>query len=310
MKGMSQLDNNSKNILVGNLACFAAYFIFGFNIVFCKNIANCGMVSPIALFSMRALGAFALFEICSLFKHDHERIALKDMWKVALASFLGLFLTQLSFLKAVTMATAIDVSILSILSPIMAMIVGTMFMRDKITLKGILGLGISVAGVLFLIFNTTVSGGGASHTSIGGILLMLVNTLSFALYVALFKPLIQRYSVVCFMKWMFLFSALFALPFGAKDLLNINYSAIPADIVLQILYVVVFATFVSYFLIPIGQKRIPPVVVCMYSYVQPVMALAISIAMGLDTMSWAKAIAAILVFMGVGIVNFSNHKRR
>ncbi len=305
---MSQIKNNTRNTVIGNLACFAAYFIFGFNIVFCKNIANCGMVSPIALFCMRALGAFVLFEICSVIRHDHERIVLKDMWKVALASFLGLFLTQLSFLKAVTMATAIDVSILSILSPIMAMIVGALFMRDRITINGILGLSISVAGVLFLIFNTRGMGGGASRTSIGGIILMLVNTLSFATYVALFKPLIQRYSVICFMKWMFLFSAILALPFGFKDLVSIDYSAIPTDIILQILYVVVFATFVSYFLIPIGQKRIPPIVVCMYSYVQPVMALAISIALGLDTMSWTKTIAATLVFLGVGIVNFSSKK--
>lgn len=304
---MSQIENNTGSAIIGNLACAGAYFIFGFNIVFCKNIANCGLVSPIALFCMRAFGAFALFELCSLLRHDHERIALRDMWKVALASFLGLFLTQLSFLKAVTMATAIDVSILSILSPIMAMAVGALFMKEKITVQGVLGLGVSVAGVLFLIFHTAGMGGGASRTSIGGILLMLVNTLSFATYVALFRPLIQRYSVVCFMKWMFLFSALLALPFGIKDLVNTEYGAIPVDIILQILYVVVFATFVSYFLIPLGQKRVSPVVVCMYSYLQPVMALAISTALGLDTMSWAKATAAMLVFLGVGIVNFSGH---
>ena len=42
------------SVLVGNICCFLAYFIFGFNIVFCKNIANCGLVSPIALFCMRS----------------------------------------------------------------------------------------------------------------------------------------------------------------------------------------------------------------------------------------------------------------
>lgn len=306
---MSDMKENTKNTLVGNAACFLAYFIFGFNIVFCKNIADCALVSPIALFCMRSGGALVLFALWSLASGNREKIDRADLWKVALASFLGLFLTQLSFLKAVTMATAVDAAILSILSPVMAMLVAAVWLKEKITANGVLGLGISMAGVLFLILHTTRSG-GASSTSIWGILLMIVNTLSFACYVGIFKPLIQKYSVVCFMKWMFLFSTLFALPFGAKDLLHTDYQAIPVDIVLQILYVVVFATFISYFLIPIGQKRIKPVVVCMYSYLQPVMAMAVSLIAGLDTMTWAKALATLFVFVGVGIVNFSpKHKR-
>lgn len=299
------MTTEQKNKLTGNLACFLAYFIFGFNIVFCKNIANTQMVSPIALFCMRSIGALLLFTLWSLFTGNREKIQKNDLWKVALASFLGLFLTQLSFLKAVTMATAVDASILSILSPIMTMIVAAIFLKDRITAHGILGLAVSAAGVLVLILNTTSVNKGAESTSIWGVLLMIVNTLSFACYVGIFKPLIQKYSVVTFMKWMFLFSTLFALPFGASDLVHVQYTQIPAGIWLQILYVVVFATFVSYFLIPIGQKRIAPVVVCMYSYLQPVMAMAISLAVGLDTMTWTKALATLFVFVGVGIVNFA-----
>lgn len=291
--------------MIGNLSCFAAYFIFGFNIVFCKNIANCALVSPIALFCFRSFGALILFCIWSLASGNREKVEVGDMWKVALASFLGLFLTQISFLKAVTMATAVDVSILSVLSPVMAMIVAAVALRERIRLSGILGLGMSMAGVIFLILNTHSVTSGAATTSVWGVLLMIVNTLAFACYVGIFKPLIQKYSVVCFMKWMFLFSSLFALPFGVKDLMTLDYASIPLDIVLQILYVVVFATFVSYFLIPIGQKYISPVLVCMYSYLQPIMAMAISLAMGLDVMTWSKAVACILVFIGVSVVNFA-----
>lgn len=302
------MTENAKNTLIGNAACFLAYFIFGFNIVFCKNIADCGLVSPIALFCMRSGGALVLFCLWSLLSGDREKIERSDLWKVALASFLGLFLTQLSFLKAVTMVTAVDAAIMSILSPVMAMIVAALWLREKITAHGLLGLAVSMGGVLFLILHTTRSGGAAS-TSVWGILLMIVNTLSFACYVGIFKPLIQKYSVVCFMKWMFLFSTIFALPFGAADLLHTNYAQIPAGIIMQILYVVIFATFISYFLIPIGQKRIKPVVVCMYSYLQPVMAMAVSLISGLDTMTWGKAFATLFVFVGVGIVNFSPKHR-
>ncbi len=293
--------------LAGNAACFLAYFIFGFNIVCCKNIANDGQVSPIVMFCLRSLGAALLFWLISWLSPS-ERIRKGDMWKIALASFLGLFLTQLSFLKAITLCTAVDTSILSLLSPVMTMIIAAVALKDKITRHGVIGLAISLAGVSFLVLNTVSVRSGAAETSIWGIVLMIINTLSFACYVGMFKPLIQKYNVITFMKWMFLFSSIYALPFGAKGLISVQWSGIPSSIIWQILFVIVFATFVSYFLIPYGQKRIKPVVVCMYSYVQPVVAMAISLAYGLDTMSWAKAFATLFVFIGVGIVNFSPAK--
>ena len=133
---------------------------------------------------------------------------------------------------------------------------------------------------------------------------MLVNTLCFAAYVGIFKPVIRKYPVVTFMKWMFLFSSLMALPFCFSAFKASNLAAVPMDVFWQIAYVVVFATFVAYFLIPIGQKRLRPVVVCMYTYVQPVIAMVIALAMGLDHLTALKVAASLLVFIGVGLVNF------
>lgn len=56
----------TKDALSGNLACLAAYMIFGFNIVCCKNIANDAHVSPMSLFFMRSAGALVLFWLVSL----------------------------------------------------------------------------------------------------------------------------------------------------------------------------------------------------------------------------------------------------
>ena len=296
--------------LIGNLACFTAYAIFGFNIICCKNIAIDGNITPMALFCLRSFGATALFWIWSLFTAPKEQIARADIWKVALASFLGLFMTQLSFLFAITKATAIDASIMSTLSPIMTLVISAIVIHERITWSGVTGIILSLIGVLILIFNCVSIRSGADSTSIWGILGMIVNTLSFATYVGVFKPLIQKYSVVTFMKWMFLFSSLMALPFsfsafGASDL-----SAVPADVMWQVIYVVVGATFISYFLIPVAQKRLRPVVVCMYTYVQPVIAMVIALAMGLDHLTLLKVLASVLVFTGVGLVNFVPKKNK
>lgn len=295
--------------LAGNLACFTAYAIFGFNIISCKSIANDGHITPMALFCLRSFGATALFWLWSLFTDPRDQVARKDLWKVALASFLGLFLTQVSFLFAIKQTTAIDVSILSSLTPIMTLIISAIVIKERITWSGVTGIVLSLVGVLILIFNCVNIRSGAASTSVWGIVLMMVNTLCFASYVGIFKPLIQKYSVVTFMKWMFLFSSLMALPFSFSAFAASDLSAVPADVMGQVLYVVVFATFVAYFLIPIGQKRLRPVVVCMYTYVQPVIAMVIALAMGLDTLNALKIVATVLVFVGVGLVNFVPKRR-
>ncbi len=296
--------------LIGNLACFTAYAIFGFNIICCKNIAIDGNITPMALFCLRSFGATALFWIWSLFTAPWEQIAKADLWKVAIASFLGLFMTQLSFLFAITKCTAIDASIMSTLSPIMTLVISAIVIHERITWSGVSGIILSLIGVLILIFNCVSIRSGADSTSVWGILGMVVNTLSFATYVGIFKPLIQKYSVVTFMKWMFLFSSLMALPFSFSTFGASDLAAVPMNVMWQVIYVVVGATFISYFLIPFAQKRLQPVVVCMYSYVQPVIAMMIALVMGLDHLTLLKVVASILVFTGVGLVNFVPKKAR
>ena len=298
------MESERKSALVGNLACFAAYAIFGFNIVSCKQIALDGNVTPMALFCLRSFGATALFWIWSMFTAPHEHIHREDVWKVVVASFLGLFMTQLSFLFAITKTTAIDASIMSTLSPIMTLLISAVTIKEKVTWSGVAGIALSLVGVMILIYNCVSIRSGADSTSIWGILGMLVNALCFATYVGVFKPVIRKYSVVTFMKWMFLFSSLMALPFSFGAFKASNLAAVPMDVFWQIAYVVVFATFVAYFLIPIGQKRLRPVVVCMYTYVQPVIAMVIALALGLDRLTPLKVAASLLVFLGVGLVNF------
>jgi len=293
-----------ESALIGHLACFAAYIIFGLNIIFCKNIALSGVISPIALFFFRAAGATLLFWIASLFTKK-EKMPAKDLWMTFLASMLGLFITQMAFLKAITMTTSIDASIMSTLNPIMTMLVAAVFLKEPITGKKVGGIAISLIGVLLLIFNMVSISSGADKTTPMGLFLMLCNGLAFSLYLGIFRPLIAKYSVITFMKWMFLFSLIASIPFAIKDVVYIPYATTDPKVFLWTGYVVIFATFIAYFLIPIGQKHLRPTIVSMYNYVQPVIAMVISLIIGLDSMSWIKGLASVLVFAGVWVVNNS-----
>lgn len=255
-------------------------------------------------FSIRTIGAAALFWLLSLFL-PREKVPGRDLLRMALAGFVGLFLPQASFLLAIGMATPIDTAVLGSLTPVYTMLFAFAFLHEPITFKKAGGVAMSLAGVLLLIYNSTHAPGAVDRTQPFGVLLLLVNGLSFAAYLGVFRPLISRYSVVTLMKWMFVFATLVALPFSVQGLAQFNLAAITSKVGWEIAYVVFFATFVAYFLIPIGQKELRPTLVSMYSYLQPMIAAALSIIIGLDMMTWQKAVSAVLVFSGLVLVGRS-----
>lgn len=297
--------NHSK--LVGHIAIFIAYVIFGFNIISCKNLVSAHIISSMGLFCIRAIGATVCFWLVSLFL-PKEPIDKKDFPKIFLASMLGLFLTQISFLTALNQTTPLDASILASLTPIFTMFFATFFLKEPLTLKKVGGVAISFGGVVLLLLNSSLSANGIAHTQPLGVILMVLNGAFFGLYLGAFRPLVAKYSTITFMKWMFLFSTIVALPFVGKELTTINYNALSGRFLFDLAFTVFGATFIAYFLIPIGQKRLRPTVVSVYSYIQPIIAAVMSIILQMDVLNWQKILAAGLVFTGVILVNKSKAK--
>lgn len=295
------------NTLSGHIACFTAYAIFGVNIIVCKDLTSGHLISPIAIFTLRSLGAGLMFWILSLFL-PYEKVEKQDYLKILAAAFLGYFVTQLTFLMAIPDVTPMHCSIISSMSPIYTMFIAAIVLKEPLSWQKAGGVALSLCGILFLILNNASGSSGITESTLSGIFLMFLNSLSFSLYLGIFKPVIAKYSVVTFMKWIFLFSALMSLPLSFREVFSFGWTQIPTEQMWELGYLIVFATFMSYFLIPFGQKRIRPTLVSMYSYIQPIIATVISVIIGMDMLTWQKVLAAALVFGGVIVVSRSRSK--
>ena len=294
----------NKGTLIGHCAAFIAYAIFGFNIIVCKDLTSGGLIPPLGIFTLRSVFAGSLFWLVSLFQ-PKETIKKKDYIRIFAASMLGFMTCQVTFLVGIPHITPMDCSILTAMAPVYTMITAAIVIKEPITLKKSIGVAVSLAGVIYLIISRVSISEGAAESTPFGIFMIILNVLSFAMYLGIFKPLIAKYSVVTFMKWIFLFSACVSIPFSIKGLVNVDWTGIPKIQYAELAYLIICATFITYYLIPIAQKRIRPTLVSMYTYVQPIIAIAISIAIGMDTLTWQKFLATALVFGGVVIVNQS-----
>jgi drug/metabolite transporter (DMT)-like permease len=288
----------------GHLIVLVTYIFFGFNIPVSKSLLV--SVGPFGWSFARALFACSCFWILSLFL-PRERLTQKsDLGLLLVCALFGMVFNQLSFVAGLTMTSPIDASIISTAVPVMVMIIAAIVLKEPITPTKVTGVLVGAAGALLLI--TSGANGSIGSNGLHGDLLCLLSGLSYAIYLVISKPLVQRYSSITIMKWTFLFSSVFLFPTGVSELTIIDIAAIDTQLWLKIAYALILGTFIPYLLIPMGLKRLRPTTMSMYNYVQPMVASIVAIIALQDTFTWVKLIAAMLVFSGVYIVNRSKSR--
>lgn len=248
-----------KGKLKGHAALWVANLVWGLNAPIGKSVLwsehNPGGVSPFALSVYRMLGACLLFWSVSLFL-PRERVARRDIVLLLFASVFGIQLNQMLFLWGLSLTSPIDSSIIATVVPVLTMVLATLFLREPITWLKAGGVFLGCAGALLLIL---VSRHGTGHTSsVKGDVLCLVSAVSYATYLTAFRNVIVKYSPVTTMKWMFLFAAVVAAAVYYRPLAAVDYAALAPRTWAGIGYVVVCSTFLSYFMVPIGQRYLRP----------------------------------------------------
>jgi drug/metabolite transporter (DMT)-like permease len=217
-------------------------------------------------------------------------------------SFFGVVINQTLFLVGLDMTTPINSSIILSTNPIFAFVFAALILRERITfLKGT-GLAIGLSGVLLLILQNGTP--DLASTTFLGDVYTLINTISWAFYTVIIKRMLEKYHPVTVMKWTFLFGMLTNIPVGYHQWSTMDWSSIPLTAWLQILFVIIFATYLGYFLITFGLRRLSPTIVSTYTYTQPVIAAYLATLMGQDHIDIVMVVSALLIFAGVFVVSF------
>ncbi len=264
-------------------------------------------VDNIDMVTFRVMAGAVLFWITSLFM-PREHVPLKDVVAFAGAGLLGLVFNQCCFTIGLSITSPVNASIVTTSLPIFAMILSALILKEPVTGKKALGVALGCGGALILIL-----GSAAAHdTRVGDIrgdLMCIGAQLSFALYLSLYRNYLRRYNAVTVSKWMFLWSAVMVFPFSAGHVFTTQWSAITAQTWAETAFVVIFGTFVAYLLMMNAQKTLRPTVVSIYNYMQPVVAVAVSLIAGMSVFTWKQGVAVALVFGGVWLVIKSKSRR-
>ncbi len=296
---------DNRTAVIAHLSMFLACAFWGLMAPLGKDAMTHG-ITGIDLVAMRVGGACMLFWITSFFIKK-ERVPREDIVKFFFAALFGLVCNQCCYTIGLSITSPINASIVTTSMPIFAMILAAIILKEPITGKKVTGVLMGCSGALILIL-TSASALSDKVGDIRGDLLCLFAQFSFSLYLSLFSPLVRRYSVFTVNKWMFTHAAIMILPFASFSLVEIDFPNVPVQTWLEAAYVVIFGTYICYILTMIGQHTLRPTVVSIYNYVQPIVSVIVSVAMGVGAFHPAHALAIVLVFSGVWLVTKSRAK--
>lgn len=271
-----------------------------------KLLMASGAVTSLVVTDLRIGGAMVLFWIASFFQKP-EHVNHKDLITLFFASLFAIVFNQGCFIFGVSLSSPADASIITT-----SMLLAAFILKEPITGKKVLGIACGAGGALLLILGSSQNqpaASSASHTAIWGDLLVLFAQFCYAFYIVRFRDLVNKYSLITIMKWMFTYSFICTIPFSASDLMNADWSGLKAVEIGSLTFIVVGATFVSYMLIVVGQKNLRPTVAGMYNYIQPLVACIVAVCWGMDSFNTTKIIAVVLIFGGVYLVTSSRSRK-
>ncbi|MDE6416421.1 MAG: DMT family transporter [Duncaniella sp.] len=296
------------SVVKGHVSMLGANVMWGLMAPVAKMVMAAGIIGPLLMTDFRIVGAAVMFWLYSLIC-PKETVPAADKLRLLGAALIGIVFNQGCYIFGVSHTAPGEAAVITTTMPLWVLLLSAVVLKESITGRKITGIVLGGCGALILVLGNLGSAAGGGN-NIKGDLLVLTAQLSYACYLTFYKNFIRKYSVVTLMKWMFTFAAVVILPFSAESILSARWQDVTPAEMAGVAYVVAGATFVAYILVMIGQKNLRPAVVGMYNYVQPVVATAVGIAVGLDKVTGMKIVAVAMIFWGVYLVSASRSKAR
>ena len=257
-------------------------------------------VQPSAFVLLRAGIAGLLFWIVGSII-TKEKVDKKDFPRIALLAVCGVAVNQLLFLNGLSQTTPINASIIMVSNPVFVLLIAAFLLKDAISGRKVIGVIFGMTGaMLLLLFNKDFSFGSET---IKGDSMILINSMAWACYVVLVKPLMLKYNAFTVVKWVFLFGFIYVIPFGYMEFSQIQWAEMPSAVWRNVIFVVIGGTFFAYMLNTYALRALTPSAMSIYVYFQPFLTTLIAVFYYQnDTLDTRKIMSGVLIILGVFLV--------
>ncbi|MFH0936961.1 MAG: EamA family transporter [Candidatus Daviesbacteria bacterium] len=292
------------------LAVLVAHIIWGSNFVVAKLTLQ--EIPPMSLAFLRfALAILLLSPFLILEKKI--KIDKNDLPKLLAIGVLMAVLNIAFFYFGLERTTVTSASILTLIIPLISVLGGWWFLKEKIYVVNLAGIIIGFIGAL-LVFGIPliILGIKTSSEAIFGNILIILASISWVAGAILSKNMAKKYSTLIITAVVFSVGAIaFLLPALSEFVQNPKWiSQVTYIGVLGVLFITIASSISAYFLFEWGLAKIGVIKADLFQYIEPIIAIAMGVLILSESIDFGFVIGGALIALGVywGTVAKEQHR--
>jgi drug/metabolite transporter (DMT)-like permease len=278
---------------VADLMLLATVTLWALNFTVTKYVISRGF-HPIAYGALRFGGAAVLFSAVTWARERSFSLRRRDLWILAAAALIGIFLNQLSFVYAIKLTTATTVALLfgtlPVLTGLFAFALGIERLGSRFWAAAVLAFGGAALVAL--------GGGGGVSGQLWGDLLGFAASATWAWYTVTVSPLLQRYSTLRVSAVAFTIGSVPLFLVGSHQLASQNYD-FGATIWLLLAFAIVGPLVLANLLWFGGISRVGPARASVFANLQPFLAAVFSLLILSEPLTRLQVIGGIAIAAGI-----------
>jgi drug/metabolite transporter (DMT)-like permease len=202
------------------ISLILAAVFWGLNFAATKYAAE--SIPPLVIVAFRFTGGGLLLLLVLRLLEPESRPGRKDLILMAALGCFGVAIAQSGFTFGVSLTSAASTGLIFATAPVWGLLLGAVLGLERPTIRGIVGLALSVVGVAVVVFEGLGSGGD----SLAGDLLVLMASVGVGGYTVLSMPLLERHTPLAVAGYPVVFGAPFLLVLSSGYLLDLKWGSV------------------------------------------------------------------------------------
>jgi drug/metabolite transporter (DMT)-like permease len=295
------------NKVKGSAALFVARVFSGLNVNAMSYLLPV-WIAPLGCVTVRLVFGAVVFWIVSIFSKP-ETVKWSDRLKLMALGAMGIFGYMSMYALSISYTTPVNFAILNAMQPLWVIVTSALLFHESIGGRKLTGLAVGFSGALLCILSEPAAGREAGSQF--GNLLAVLSSVIYSVYLVLSARFVGHLSSMTILRYTFssaAFVAVIVTMFTGLDAPLFEDGAHYKPL-LVMLYVLLFPTVLTYFLVPVGMKYLDSAVVALFGYVTLIVATTVSLITGVDKFDPVMLLSLLLIGASIYWVGSTEEKK-
>ncbi len=280
------------------LALILAHLIWGANFVVAKITLQ--EFPPMSLALLRF--ALASLLLAPFFFSETKKVKIdkKDLPKLIAIGVFIIVLNITFFFEGIKRTTVIDASVLTLIIPMLSVLLGWWFLKEKVYLVNLLGIVLGLLGAITIIGLPQILTGTISPEALTGNILIVMASTSWVIGATISKKILKKYSSLVVTAIAFLVGtvAMF-IPASLEYFQNPGWmNQVTLLGILGLAFMTLLSSISAYFLFEWGLAKTSITTADLFQYIEPIMATILAVLILGESISSQFLIGAGLIAAG------------